>query len=529
MADVWSERLARRESELCATLDRHSDRLAPEIRWPAIEAPTVLAVARQCARAGAASAADVADISAIDRLQSCLELIGHIRRLLGGLDRLEPTSQQGRDLQRWLTSRLVDLGAAADPERSEVHVATYRRLAKVNATLLTLESWQSPQGSHPLHDVYHRQKTPFTGAMAARFAGYEPPARSHRARAHLFSSYMAGFNTVLWYLWQDSDEGLWLVDDRVYVECRQVFEALPKVERARIRRVDAHDPIAFDHSIATLRPRAIILDAAPNLPELPLLDLDHVFATLARHPTDQTRTIVVDHSLIGTLFDARGQLERHPRETDVFVFARSLQKMDFGGLDLCSGGYFKVVGHAETDLGFELWDHLRGLSSLLGTGLVEHSAAVLHPPDAALHREWHGRSLRNGWLLCQSLRSALLPTGLAGAVNHPSMPEHTAHARLMAGSVVAPPMVFVELDEAFALSYFDRQPILAASALESDPELPIGASFGFHRTRASWWVDPPRLALRVAVGVEPVDAIPGVAAAVISLLTRLRELLLSTT
>ena len=53
------------------------------------------------------------------------------------------------------------------------------------------------------------------------------------------------------------------------------------------------------------------------------------------------------------------------------------------------------------------------------------------------------------------------------------------------------------------------------------PKLPIGASFGFYNTRACWWEEGNRRALRINVGLEPLDEIPVVVESIVCFLNRL--------
>lgn len=121
---------------------------------------------------------------------------------------------------------------------------------------------------------------------------------------------MAGFNTLLWaFREQDLMTG-WLVDDKVYFECKLLLEALP--DATNIHYVNVHDRRCFVEALQQVKPRVIILDVAPNWHELPILDLYQLFDALEQYPPSNPRFIVFDHSLVGPLFDPSGFIERHP-------------------------------------------------------------------------------------------------------------------------------------------------------------------------------------------------------------------------
>jgi len=320
---------------------------------------------------------------------------------------------------------------------------------------------------------------------------------------------MAGFNTLLWALREQKLVTDWLVDDKVYFECRLLLETLPNA--TNIHYVNVHDQQAFMEALQRIRPGVIVLDVAPNWHELPILDLRLIFGALEQFSPLSPRFIVFDHSLVGSLFDPSIFIKRHPHTEDVFICGRSLQKLDVGCLDLCSGGYFKILTHMHRDELKRFPDRLRNLSSLLGTGLNEHSAFLLHPPRPALHRSWRVLSFRNGWWLCKALRERLIPCKLAAAVHHPGMTDHPAHSRLECDGFLVPPIVFIDLGQPiserfFAGDYGFRNDDDKTGGTNS--VLHMGASFGFHQTRIGWWTHEDKVALRIAVGLEPLDELP---------------------
>ena len=450
-------------------------------------------------------------IAQADRLQACCHLLYHVEWLLDNLLKVPAISPESNELRQWLLPRLEALCKSISPESYMDALRRYRAYVKLAASLLTLDSWQSPSSHNPFYHVYHRQCVPLRQSIADKFLAMEPPIYSHWAAPLLFSSYMAGFDTLLWAFREQEMAINWLVDDKAYFECRRLLEALPST--SNIHYVNVHDQRTFVDALLRVRPQVILLDVAPNWYDMPILDLRMIFDSLGQCTPSGPRYIVFDHSLVGPLFDLSDYVGVHPHFDDVFVCARSLQKLDVCCLDLCSGGYFKVLTHKHRDDLLSFPDRLNVLASLLGTGLSEHSAFLLHPPRPELHRSWRALSFRNGWWLCKELREHLLPCAPVKTVHHPGMPDHPAHKRLGRDGSLVPPIVFIEIGQTPS-DFFTTNDVasedLDCCSSDAANEILIGASFGFHQTRVGWWANEDKLALRVAVGLEPMDELPRV-------------------
>lgn len=432
-------------------------------------------------------------ISRYDRLETAAALWRDLDRVLRriGFGDPDPLIDDLRAAARRARDGLAARGDWRGPSPDMLRAArmTYRRLVKLMASVMTLDDWQSPAGGTLGHHVYHRQQVPFSARMADAFAAREPAPPGAARHALFFGSFMGGF--AAWLRALGPAPRAVLADTRLYFECAAALEATADARGWTIHRIPAR-PDALDAALARHPADVILLDVAPNHPGTPLADVPRLLATLRARPGPATRHILLDHSLLGPVFDAAAALTGPPAPHDRLTLARSLQKFDTAHLDLVSGGYFRVFGAAD-DPGLDRFaDRMREATALLGVGLPAHSAWHIHPPDRAQAVTTRARCIRNGHVIAAGLRS----TGLPFTVHPPPCADADAFAGPTAG--MGPPLLFIEVEPARAAAWGERLPSLST-------ERPTGASFGFHETRLGWWSADGRGAIRVALGREPLD------------------------
>lgn len=434
-------------------------------------------------------------------------------RAISRYDRLETAAGIWRDLDR--VQRRIDFGdpdpllddlraaarrardglaaqgdwRAPSPNMLRAARMAYRRFVKLMASVMTLDDWQSPAGTTLGHHIYHRQRAPFSARMADAFAHREPAPPGSTRHAFFFGSFMGGF--AAWLQALGPAPRTVLADTRLYFECAAALEAAADARGWTIHRIPAQVD-ALDAALGRHPADVVLLDVAPNHPGTPLADIPRLLAALRARPGPATRHILLDHSLLGPVFDAAAALAEPPAPRDRITLARSLQKFDTAHCDLVSGGYFQVFGAAD-DPGLDRFAaRIREATALLGVGLPAHSAWHIHAPVRPRAVAFRARALRNGHAMAARLNASGQP--------FTAYPPPCADADAFTGPTagMGPPLFFIEVGADHTAAWEARLPTLTST-------IATGASFGFHETRLGWWAADGRGAIRVALGQEPLD------------------------
>ena len=362
--------------------------------------------------------------------------------------------QSSKSFADWLDESLqnlcVDLNVKSFPEVIE----NYRSLRKLCAYAYTIESWQSPASTmDPFHEVYHRLHVPIDNLVRI-IEGRHPRSITHKGQSFLFSNFMSGFNTflMLFESYYDSQDK-WLVDNQIFIDCRRALEYAPLSIKNRLCWVNPRDCKELEEALAKYKPAVCIFDAAPNVPELPLLDLEETLKILAKYPSPGHRIVMIDHSLLGSSFEPTTIVSDHHHKNDVYVFGRSLQKFDQGYLDLASGGLFRILNiSSQENFIIDFTRRLTDLRGIHGSSLVENSALLLEIPDQERDRLRYNRCFRNGWLLTDNLKLRLSHNNFVKSITFAGTPGHMAYGWLIKGFDSIPPLIFVEFKSFFCKS-----------------------------------------------------------------------------
>lgn len=232
-----------------------------------------------------------------------------------------------------------------------------REIFKNFITLITSQSWQSPDYGYNIHQQhgitqkkiysfyndYQRYRTDSKEIEDLLSSEYTNILEVNK-KAYLFNSGMSAFLCLI-NSFKNFDNKLKIASKNLYFE---IDSFLKYQENIKFFNNENFDQIIS--CIKKNQPHYLFFDLLPNTPKLKIFKLKNLFDYYINNPTSQEINIIIDTTLNFINFDISMYFDNNfPPNLNIFLY-RSLQKLDQYGLDIVSSGLLVHYGNSKLNI-----------------------------------------------------------------------------------------------------------------------------------------------------------------------------------